>query len=200
MSVPRAMRVVGSPEWCWQTLAQLKIRFSQKADSAAMFEQTLRELEEARAWEVIPRERPFGSEEAMLRTELGVATPADARARKREQTMADQAELDGKTIHAGDGPLSRAERDNLHIMQVTTDGGHGTRADYLARRIARDFPEIHEAVKAGEYRSIHAAAVAAGIVKPTITLPLDPQRAVRLLAKHFTLESLVEHWPQGGRQ
>lgn len=38
--------------------------------------------------------------------------------------------------------------------------------DYLTARIARDHPAIWERMKAGEFRSVRAAAIAAGIVRP----------------------------------
>jgi hypothetical protein len=37
-------------------------------------------------------------------------------------------------------------------------------ADYLARRIARDRPDILQAMKDGQYRSVRQAAIAAGII------------------------------------
>ncbi len=51
------------------------------------------------------------------------------------------------------------------------DGNHessarGNSEAYLAARIARDAPAVHEAMKAGKYPSVRAAAKAAGIVKP----------------------------------
>lgn len=45
------------------------------------------------------------------------------------------------------------------------DSSHGNGANALAARIARDAPEVHEAMKAGKYPSVRAAAKAAGIVK-----------------------------------
>ncbi len=46
-----------------------------------------------------------------------------------------------------------------------TSKDRGNQADYLARRIARDRPDILEGMKRGEYRSVRAAAKEAGIVK-----------------------------------
>jgi hypothetical protein len=43
----------------------------------------------------------------------------------------------------------------------------GNAPDYLTARIARDHPEILERMKAGEFRSVRAAALAAGTAKPT---------------------------------
>ena len=77
----------------------------------------------------------------------------------------------------------------------------GTASEYLAARLARDNPDILERVKAGEFPSMRAAAVAAGIVKArqsfsmtasttpeafgnTLLQKLDPEFALRL-AEHI---------------
>lgn len=66
----------------------------------------------------------------------------------------------GAVFNEGDGPIPEA---NGNIIPVKTGGVGGTRADYLARRIARDRPDMLPAMAAGEYKSIHDAAVQAGI-------------------------------------
>ena len=64
----------------------------------------------------------------------------------------------------GNGPGRGHKRvDNIKSFDATAGG---TSADYLAARIKRDRPDIAERVEAGEYRSIRAAAIDAGIVKP----------------------------------
>lgn len=68
----------------------------------------------------------------------------------------------------------------------------GNSAGYLTRRIARHHPEILERMRAGEFTSVRQAALEAGIVKPTFTCPLDPGRAARLIAKHFSGEQLTQ--------
>jgi hypothetical protein len=42
----------------------------------------------------------------------------------------------------------------------------GTSVAYLVPRLERDHPEIAEALARGEFRSVRAAALAAGIIKP----------------------------------
>jgi hypothetical protein len=56
----------------------------------------------------------------------------------------------------------------------------------LARCIDRVFPEVLERMKRGEFRSVRAAVLSCGIVRPTLTIPADPQRAGRALDRHFT--------------
>jgi hypothetical protein len=60
---------------------------------------------------------------------------------------------------------ARKQVDNVKLNK----GGNS--AEYLAGLIKRDHPDIQAAVERGEYRSIRAAAIAAGIVK--VKSPLD---------------------------
>jgi hypothetical protein len=51
---------------------------------------------------------------------------------------------------------------------------HGTDPEYLMARLARDYPEVVEQVKVGEFPSVRAAAVAAGIVRPRLQFTVGP--------------------------
>ena len=71
--------------------------------------------------------------------------------------------------------------------------GGGTSADYLTARIARDRPDILEGMKAGKFRSVNAAALAAGINRPRATFYTDsPAAAARAILRHFQGERLQE--------
>jgi hypothetical protein len=63
-------------------------------------------------------------------------------------------------------------------------------SESLTARLARDHPEIFERLKAGEFKSAKAAALAAGIIKEMITIPDDPELAARRLLMHFQGERL----------
>lgn len=67
----------------------------------------------------------------------------------------------GTNQHATDGGL-----DNIKPSGSPPSAQGGTGADYLAARLRRDHPEIADALAEGRYRSVRAAARAAGIVKP----------------------------------
>ncbi len=96
-------------------------------------------------------------------------------------------ELEGKTINAGDGPLAADEKANRNNVTVSQAGVRGNHPDYLTRRIARDHPQIFERMKAGEFPSVRAAALEAGIVKRTQSVRLDdPESAARSLRKHMS--------------
>ena len=58
----------------------------------------------------------------------------------------------------------------------------GNRSSYIAARLARDHPDILERMKRGEFRSVRAAALEAGIVKPQKTYTGSPlERATKAL-------------------
>jgi hypothetical protein len=59
-------------------------------------------------------------------------------------------------------------------------------------RLARDFPELHDRIKAGEL-SVNAAWIAAGLGTPTFSVPEGkPELAARRIAKRYRGESLME--------
>ena len=83
-------------------------------------------------------------------------TPAEAiAAAPKIQTLTDAGKKGGR---------GKKAPDNVR-------GFNGNSQDYLAARINRDHPEIAERVKAGEFKSIRAAAIVAGIVK--VKTPLE---------------------------
>jgi len=64
--------------------------------------------------------------------------------------------------------------------------------DYLTARIARDRPDILAEMQAGTYPSVRAAALAAGIVKARVSVPLDTARAAAVLLRHFDKQELID--------
>ena len=105
---------------------------------------------------------------------------------KKSFTVAQRAAaLDGKTITKGTGPPTQDEKANDDVI-IISSSGLGTSADYLTRRIARDYPDILARMKAGEFRSVRAAALEAGIVPRTGTIRYDdPESAARSLRIHM---------------
>src|SRR5215831_6566104 len=70
---PRDLKQEGSPEWCWQTVYLLQRSCEHMEEQWARADQFRLELAEQRAWERIPPEHPYGSEDAMLRAEIGAS-------------------------------------------------------------------------------------------------------------------------------
>jgi hypothetical protein len=68
-----------------------------------------------------------------------------------------------RTVRPNGRPRKDATNFDTNI-KVLTQGG--TSREYLLARLARDYPHIFVRFQAGEFRSVHAAAQAAGLVKP----------------------------------
>lgn len=63
----------------------------------------------------------------------------------------------------------------------------GTSAAYLRMRIVRDHPDVARRLHAGEFKSVRAAALVAGLVQPVLSVRItDPASMVRSLRKHMT--------------
>ena len=65
----------------------------------------------------------------------------------------------------------------------------GNSTSYTLRRLERSAPELLERVRTGELTP-HGAAVKAGLAEPKITVPKHPERAARVLGRHFTGDRL----------
>ena len=69
----------------------------------------------------------------------------------------------------------------------------GPTVEYFTARIARDRPDILDRMKAGEFKSVRAAAKAAGIVRPTCQVVTDKTAdTARQLARHLSNEQLAD--------
>jgi len=77
--------------------------------------------------------------------------------RKSAQAAAASAKVLARPGEIGNGRSRGA--DSTPIQRGSTD------AEYLAARIKRDRPDIHERMKRGEFSSVRAAAQEAGLVK-----------------------------------
>ena len=65
-TAPLNTRVPGSPEWCYQTMSLLKHSYRHIHADQERFTHYLTELREHRAWEKVPVDNPYGSEDKML--------------------------------------------------------------------------------------------------------------------------------------
>jgi hypothetical protein len=94
-----------------------------------------------------------------------------------EAQLARKAQLQA---HGGDRKSASVQPYNYKVDQF------GTGAEYLEARLRRDSPDHAAAFDRGEYRSIRAAAIAAGIVNPTAQLVLtkDPLASAQRVLEH----------------
>src|SRR5262245_61670288 len=99
-TVPRASRLAGSPEWCYQTLNLLQESYKHVSTDHKRFVGYLGELREHKAWEKVPVDHPYGSESKMLIAELDKRIDeieAQIGAIHKDQHAIEAAELDAKT-------------------------------------------------------------------------------------------------------
>lgn len=109
--------------------------------------------------------------------EVGKLTPAD-----RATTAQPMPAPKPPPKHSGPGRGKKVENAASDRSGVSDVIKHGENADYLTRRIARDAPAVLERMKSGEFKSVRAAAIVAGVVNPTKQLEQSAVRAVRKLS------------------
>lgn len=149
---------------------------SLKVDASA-FSRMVEEVQKYKAWRVIG----FESFEAFCEQELGKTLDEVNNIVHGVNNLRRQG-------HTGPTPLDQAlkaaEQEPLpkHGTNQHTGGGdnitsteRGTSQTYLARRIKRDAPEVFEQLKAGGFKSVRQAAIAAGVlkVKPRLEVALQ---------------------------
>jgi hypothetical protein len=78
---------------------------------------------------------------------------------------------DPKVLLSNPGPMTEEEA-AISYNITNRVKQRGTSAEYYTARIARDRPDILEEMKAGKYKSVRAAAKAAGIIKEETPLDL----------------------------
>jgi hypothetical protein len=108
---------------------------------------------------------------------------------KREDVVAAECEV-VEELKPPRRPTKKEQASKVDSINLKPQGG--TSADYLRSRLARDFPDIFARMKAGEFPSVRAAAIAAGIVKPTFIIPDEPAAAARRLLLHFQGDRLAQ--------
>jgi hypothetical protein len=107
----------------------------------------------------------------------------------------DEAEKVRKMIREDIAPMRESRRptneEQAHKGDNITLTGRGTDPSYVIARLKRDDPDLAQEVVEGRM-SAHAAAVKAGIKKPTATVPVDsPENAIRALLRRFTKMQLI---------
>jgi hypothetical protein len=105
----------------------------------------------------------------------------------RDACKIQDAERLGRMLQAREAESRGALAEHGINQHAQSDGGpylirssrHGTSSDYLLRRMLRDCPEYVARYERGEFPSVRAAAIAAGIVK----VPSAEEKAVKAFRK-----------------
>ena len=137
---------------------------------------------ELRIWETIPADQPYGSLEVM-KEKLKVGDAADARVRVIHLAVQTRPRKHGGNRRSGEFQV---------VGPLLENGRSTTQAEYLTARIARDFPEIYEKMKQGEFKSVAEAAREAGIY------PDRPKRIAASPDKGRLAQSLLQAYGPDG--
>jgi hypothetical protein len=172
-TAPLNTRVPGSPEWCYQTMGLLKSSYRMIHIDHEDFTHHLNELREHRAWEKVPVDLPYGSEDRMLAGELGKRADElnnELNAIKREQLAAQNRELNATTpdLKNVGHPSSNPDTNKNDIRVGTRE--YGTSDEYAIAKLRKEakaderIEAIYQRVLAGEL-SPNAGMVDAGFRK-----------------------------------
>lgn len=168
---PLALKNPGSVEYAWQLTDKIKRLYETKELTIQQWEQALEDAERYRIYERVPEEHPYGDLNALLKAEIG---RTDEEVRRQILTHQEAGKMGGRGNKALDNVKSFS----------------GNNAEYLESRLERDDPDRYKQLKSGKYKSVRAAALDAGIVRPRMSIPSDVEGAARALARKFTIEEL----------
>jgi hypothetical protein len=164
---------VGSPAWCLavhtsmcrlkhsaeSTVAELQVSLTNFQQRQYFTRLGDRDGVTFATWEdFIQYPEPYG---LGMRAEVVAAIMTE---RDKRKLLRDVVDAVPKLAQHGGKRNEQADNISLPI--------HGTSAAYLIAKLKRDAPEYAERLAAGEFRSARAAALAAGIIKPTPVLVL----------------------------
>ena len=167
----------GSAAWAKWFVWQTKKTREELESEASSLCRLLDKLEKHEAWKPLN----LASFSMLCSKELGLSSENVDAIRKAKPGEKVQVVL-GK--HGGDRKSRNDQVNNVNLI-----GGNDP--SYLTARIRRDNPELAEKLEAGEFKSVRAAALAAGIVQPSFQCPADPIKASRRILRHFRDDRLT---------
>ena len=171
--VPRNLLDKAGPDYAESTIRFLHLLYEGMETSHNRWVKVVEEAQQAQVEQHFPRDEPYGDFETLLREEFGLSLD-DARSEKAWET---------RELRAGPGRPPKEEGNGSDAQPFMGRG-----SSYLLARLRRDHPTILSQLEDGEFRSVRAAALAAGIVKgeKRVSVPVgNMMRAARLLKKHF---------------
>lgn len=176
---------IGSRLWCLYVSNEIRKTYYDKTQLGARLSNLVESFKEHQGWQ----ELGFFTWEIYCEKRLQISVDKlDTEARARVAAMASNPRHIMEDTETGKRFGRGIDNDNYN------DLSQGTSAEYLTARIARDRPDILEAMRQGAYRSVRAAAIDAGIIdknKTPFQLPKDPSKAGRYLAKHVDAEWML---------
>lgn len=194
-AVPIDLVQHGTAERAWRLLQVFKSVWGRVNHTAADLVKILDDLEAERVYDLWPPEHPFGSMDALTEAVIGKSL-AEIDAHIVERTAADRRiaaaqATTGARRGKGRPPKENAQIVHLQARRADASGIHRNSQRKLDR-LARDFPLLADAVRAGRL-SVNRAAIEAGFVHPTAPIRTDDvAAAVRTLLKHFSAADVVD--------
>lgn len=173
---------VGSREWAVYFMRLAKSARNDLEEDAARLRRLLEKLESGEAWNALG----LMSFDQLCAVELKLASSQveaikhSEAGQKLAQVLANAAPL---AKHGGERKQDAVKQgDNVTLKR-------GNQSTYLAARIKRDHPEIVKRIEAGEFKSMRAAAISAGIIK--VKTPLDLLKSIWAKADSKDRESFL---------
>lgn len=122
---PRALKVEGTATHCWSLTYSLRDIWKSEESTLQMFMDTLTKLRKHRAWTIIPTEKPYGTEDAMVRDVLGVPLKQalavlEARGLKQKHQRDAVPEAQEPKAGPGRGHKTEAENDKTSCLSVSS--------------------------------------------------------------------------------
>jgi len=201
---PSSVAPYGSEAWARECKKKLEDAVDRAVGGKLEFDRDVRQFWDHHGWKVLKnaQEQPFASfrEFAMAPRPYGLHIPPKAyKGFMQDIDKAMEEVIEDAEAHPLPIPGNPKGHNQYSPEELLSNNNsykinrQGTSADYLARRIARDRPDILERMKAGDYKSVRAAARDADIKVDATPLQLT-QRAW----KHATLEDkkLIVGWIQ----
>ena len=160
----------------------------------------IREVDHARKWlELSKADAPY--REVVSRAEKAANTAEAVRNAKADNPEATQQQIaDAVGISKPRvNQLLNEKVDSTSSLNTETIEQEAVRrgiSDFVVKRerqLHRDHPEISKRFKAGEFKSLNAACIEAGIVQRKVSVPVnDVASAATILLKHYTKHELIE--------
>ena len=180
----RSLKAPGSVEWSWQTTTALQFMWQNLELCHDSYLRIWQEAEKYTIWEKVPPDKPYGSREVMLE-ELRIGDEDGANAK-----VAALAAI-ALPMKGHDGDRRRGQDAGSHTDK--TSKSRSWNSGYLARRIARDHPDVQRRLLNGEFKSFADAARAAGIYREKtkhVGLVDDVKRVAANIRKHYAPEQV----------
>lgn len=165
--IPRAHMPKDSTEYAERTVGYFKRLWKSLDTDFERIDQVLNEIDDSKAWEKYPTDKPYGSLDLLLLAEIGeseqsVRSKIQSRKRKRATVEAAKANPEPAKVN-GTGNLTGLKNhpDEIENYQGGSEEKkpptYGTSKEWRIKVLRRDHPDIATRLDAGEFDSVAEA-------------------------------------------